>query len=222
MRFGVGNMRRGLGGAVLVVGLVAGCGSGGAGTSAPATQTSPTADKSESAGKGGVARGGTVGGAGSACELPVSFDVAERWKPDAVDSAATADAELAALLRQGYVTMVCELDAKPAGHLGFLRVWTGEPGNADARQVLEAFLKAEGDGVGETRFRTFRTGDLSGVEVEYRQTVEALDETKTERALAVVAPDGPVVLHLGGLDDEEHKDMLPAYELAKRTLRVTS
>ena len=44
--------------------------------------------------------------------------------------------------------------------------------------------------------------------------------SKEQRALAVTTKRGPVVLHLGGLDTEEHRAMLPAYELAKRTLRA--
>ncbi|MFQ6142464.1 lipoprotein [Streptomyces seoulensis] len=38
---------------------------------------------------------------------------------------------------------------------------------------------------------------------------------------AVAADAGPVVLHLGGLDSGEHDEMIPAYGLAKRTLRAT-
>ncbi|MFD5348217.1 lipoprotein [Streptomyces anulatus] len=36
---------------------------------------------------------------------------------------------------------------------------------------------------------------------------------------AVATPDGPVVVHLGGMDTEEHTAMLPAFELAKKTLK---
>jgi hypothetical protein len=50
--------------------------------------------------------------------------------------------------------------------------------------------------------------------------VEVLDEQRTESAFAVATPDGPVVVHLGGLDSEEHREMLPAYELAKQTLKL--
>jgi hypothetical protein len=118
------------------------------------------------------------------------------------------------------VTAACEIDAKPAGHIGFLRVWTGQPGDADARSVLRAFVAAE-DNVSKEKYRDVKTGGgVAGVEVEYLYTSKLLDETKKERALAVTTPDGPVVLHLGGMDTEEHEAMLPAYELAKRTLRA--
>jgi len=40
------------------------------------------------------------------------------------------------------------------------------------------------------------------------------------RPSRVSTADGPVVLHLGGMDTAEHTAMLPAYELAKQTLRT--
>ncbi|MET8948209.1 lipoprotein [Streptomyces sp. NPDC004542] len=210
----------------------------------PKPSSSATATSRGSAAAGTPARsGGSVGAAGSPCELPVTFDIAADWKAEAVDagSAGAADgsrrsggssgssgssgddglssALAEALLRQGPVTLACEIDAKPAGNIGFLRVWKGRPGDTDVRAVLRAFLAAE-DHTSEEKYRTFRTGGVSGVEVEYVWTSELLDESKKESALAVTTGDGPVVLHLGGLDSGEHEEMLPAYELAKRTLRV--
>jgi hypothetical protein len=153
--------------------------------------------------------GGTIGAAGSACELPVTFDIAKSWKAEAVE----------APLSQGPVSLACEIDAKPAGNIGFLRIWAGKSGDADTRTVLEAFIAAE-DGVTKEKYSTFTAGGVSGVEVEYLYSSELLGETKKESAFAVTTADGPVVVHLGGLDTEEHEEMLPAYELARRTLRT--
>ncbi|WP_416976767.1 lipoprotein [Streptomyces sp. T028] len=227
MRHGVGNGRRGLALAVvltgMLTGLVTGCATGSGAGSADGAE----GEAGRSAAAEVARRGASVGAAGSACELPVTFDVAESWKPKAVDAGAEVDgvsedlAELAdAFLRQGPVTMACEIDAKPAGNIGFLRVWTGEPGDADARAVLEDFVAAE-EGAARERYGTFEAGDVTGTEVEYVTPGDG-SETKTAHALAVVTPDGPVVLHLGGLDDEEHEEMLPAYELAKTTLHTTA
>ncbi|MFI5972367.1 lipoprotein [Streptomyces sp. NPDC051452] len=179
-----------------------------------------------------AARGGTIGAAGSACEMPVRFDIAKDWKAKAIEgqderSAASKgdDGDLSgaladAVLRQGPVTAVCEIDAKPAGNIGFLRVWTGRPGDADTGSVLRRFVAAE-DNVSQPKYRSFKTGDgLSGVEVEYLYTSKLLEETKKESAFAVSTPDGPVVLHLGGLDTEEHEAMRPAYDLAKHSLKL--
>ena len=223
MRFGVGNVGLGLVQAALLAGVLTGCAETEEKADAKPSASSATADAADTADTA-VKSGGTIGAPGSACELPVSFDIAEDWKAEAVDGATDASGELAdevadALLHQGPVTAACEVDAKPAGHIGFLRIWTGEPGDDDARTVLEAFVAAE-DGASKEKYRTFKTGGLAGVEVEYLYTSELLDETKKERALAVTTADGPVVIHLGGMDTEEHEAMLPAFELAKSTLRT--
>ncbi|MCX4767163.1 lipoprotein [Streptomyces sp. NBC_01275] len=225
MRIGVGNVGQGLTSAVLLTGLLTGCAADGGGSDAsPKGKTKATA--TASAGAKVAQRGGSVGASGSACELPVTFDVAEFWKAEAVDAQEADDAggdlaDLAdALLHQGPVTMACEIDAKPAGKLGYLRVWTGEPGDGDARAVLEEFVSAE-EGSSGAKYRSFEAAGVTGAEVEYVTTSELLEETKKERALAVSTSDGPVVLHLGGMDTEEHEAMLPAYELAKSTLRAT-
>ncbi|MEU8651968.1 lipoprotein [Streptomyces sp. NPDC048737] len=222
MRFGVGNGWRGLTAALLTGLAAAGCGESGDAPDASGTKAKA------SAGAEVAARGESIGAAGSACELPVTFDIAEFWEAEAIDAASqqgeTGDDitdDLAdAFLHQGRVTMACEVDAKPAGKLGFLRVWTGRPGDADARAVLEGFVTAE-EGASGAEYRPFKTGSLSGTEVEYTTTSELLEETKKERALAVSTPEGPVVVHLGGMDTQEHEAMLPAYELAKKTLEVT-
>ncbi|MFF8990614.1 lipoprotein [Streptomyces sp. NPDC014983] len=204
--------------AVTLAAVLGGCaGRDAAGT--PPTRTEGPGTKAPA-----VMDGRTLGAAGSPCALPVRFDLAKGWQArpiDATQGAVGSDGDLgAALLRQGPVTAACEIDSKPAGHIGFLRVWTGRAGGADPRGVLRGFVAAEGD-VGAERYRAFTTGGgVHGVEVEYSFTSELLGTTKKESAFAVGTPGGPVVVHLGGIDTEEHDAMLPAYELAKRTLRV--
>jgi len=212
----MGTARRRVAWLALLAGLLAAC------------NVSPrSADVTVSGhGSSGVAgSAGTVGAAGSACELPVTFDIAMGWQAKAVEGLAAVasqgtDGDTAdSLLRQGPVTLVCEIDAKPAGAVGFLRVSTGKPGSGDAGAVLRAFVAAE-DGTGQEKYRNFRTGGLSGVRVDYVCTSKLLGESKKESALAVITPHGPVVLHLGGLDSEEHEEMLPAFELARQTLHT--
>ncbi|MEU5538685.1 lipoprotein [Streptomyces sp. NPDC020362] len=214
---------------VILAAVLGGCApsaEGGAGASG-----SPSAERAGDKGAA-AASGGTIGASGSACELPVSFDIAKGWKAKGIDAekelsgaSKGSDGDVTggfadAFLRQGPVTTACEIDAKPAGKIGFLRVWTGKPGDADTRTVLRQFVAAE-DNTSKVKYRSFRTATgVSGVEVEYLYTSKLLEESKKESALAVSTPDGPVVLHLGGLDTEEHTAMLPAYELAKRTLRI--
>lgn len=215
--------------AVALAAVLAGCGQGDDSGLKAATNASPSADGA--AAKDAAASGGTVGAAGSACELPVSFDIARHWKAESIDAAKKtskksggSDGDLAdaldTILRQGPVTAACEIDAKPAGNIGFIRVWTGKPGDSDAGSVLRRFVAAEG-GVSKEKYHAIKTGGgVAGVEVEYLYTSKLLNETKKETAFAVSTPEGPVVVHLGGLDTEEHEAMRPAYELAKRTLRT--
>ncbi|MGC9539696.1 lipoprotein [Streptomyces sp. UG1] len=226
MLVGAGHVRRRLAQAALLAGVLTAC-SGTAEDDPKATSSASASAEPAGADDPAVKSGGTIGAAGSACELPVTFDIAEGWKAEAVDGedgSGEADSELAqeiagALLHQGPVTATCEIDAKPAGNIGFLRIWKGKAGDGDARAVLEAFVKAE-KGVSKAKYSAFETGGLTGAEVKYLVTSELLDETKEESALAVATKRGPVVIHLGGMDTDEHRAMLPAYELAKRTLRA--
>ncbi|MGW6735008.1 lipoprotein [Streptomyces sp. NPDC055013] len=240
MLVGAGQVRRRLAQVALLAGVLTGC-SGAAEddpkASASASTAASASAEAASDGDTAVKRGGTIGPAGSDCELPVTFDIAQYWEAEAVDAGTEKDeaggskgggdsenSELAqeiadALLHQGTVTAACEVDAKPAGNIGFLRIWTGEPGDDDARTVLEAFL-ADENGVSKAKYSAFKAGGLAGAEVKYLVTSKLLEETKEETALAVTTEKGPVVIHLGGMDTEEHRAMLPAYELAKKTLRV--
>ncbi|MEV6346235.1 lipoprotein [Actinoplanes sp. NPDC051851] len=145
-----------------------------------------------------------VGAAGSGCELPVTFGLEESWSPKAVT--VDEDDPLAALAKRGPFTMACEIDAKPAGNIGFLRVWTAAAG--EPRAALEEFL-------GETVTEAAFTDIASGVEVSYQQDGEP------ERAFAVTTTDGLVAVSLDSFDDEEFQEMLPAYALARDTLAVT-
>jgi hypothetical protein len=157
-----------------------------------------------------AAAAGSVGEEGSACPLPVVFDLAEHWSPAAID----VEMEI----QQGPVTMTCEIDAKPAGQIGFLRVWTGDPEPGEPRAVLEAFLAGEHDAT-QPEYHDLEAGGFPAAEAVYVQGGSSAEQ-RTHRALAVMVPDGAVLLHLGGLDDEEHREMLPAYELAKASLRA--
>jgi hypothetical protein len=218
----------------LLAGVLTGCAEPAeVGDGKPSASAGGPAEERSGSGssKDTVRSGGSVGAAGSACELPVTFETAEKWRPEAVETGApgggsgSEEDELAAelaegLLHQGPFTAACEIDAKPAGNIGFLRVWTGETEakGGVAKALLKKFVAAEGD-TSEAEYRAFRSeSGVPGAEVEYLYTSEALGETKKERAFLTVTPEGPVVVHLGGLDTEEHEEMLSAYELARRTL----
>ncbi|MEU4570823.1 lipoprotein [Micromonospora sp. NPDC023956] len=155
-----------------------------------------------------------IGAPGSACELPVTFALAESWKPEAVTVA--PDNPLAELARRGPLTMVCEIDAKPAGNLGFLRVWTGA--GDELRPSLQAFI---GTDAHEPTYTESRIGDRPALEVVYQEKSQLDDAMEQERVFAVQTPRGIVAVSLESFDSEEHTEILPAYELAKRSLTMT-
>lgn len=195
--------------ALLTAGLLTACGTQQEPAAPAAVPAAPKATAAPAA-----VPAGSLGGTGTACALPVSFTLAEGWAPQAVKD--PENPEFAALTRQGPATARCEVDAKPAGNIGYLRVWTAP--KSPARTALEGFVKAE-RGVKGAGYKDVRAGSLAAVEVTYTVHSEALDETKPERAFAVETPKGTVIVHLGGLDAEEHTAMLPAYELARSTVK---
>ncbi|MER7834026.1 lipoprotein [Streptomyces sp. NPDC095602] len=218
--------------ALAAAALLAGCASGtepagaegGTSPRPAAERTAPSAPASPSpaASPAAAARGATVGAAGSSCPLPVTFDTAADWEPKRIKP--ITDPDLRELAEQGPLTLVCEIDAKPAGHLGFLNVWTDDAKGTTPRAALESFVAAD-DSPASAVYRDVRLGrggTLAGTEVTYLVTSALLDEQKKARALAVATPRGPLVLELGGMDTDEHESMLPAYELAKATLAVTA
>lgn len=218
VRYAVRRPSRSAGAAALLVAVaLTGCSSASRDAAAPDGGRAATA---KSAAKGpAAAKGGTVGAPGSACPLPVVLDYAKSWTPKAIT--VDPDSEIAVALGvQGGLTAVCEIDAKPAGHIGFLRVWQGEKSDRSPRQVLEAFTAADEAVTGKVAYTTVEAGGLPAAEADYTVENELLEETKRERAFAVSTPDGPVVVHLGGMDTQEHEAMLPAYELARKSLRL--
>ncbi|MEU1279380.1 lipoprotein [Streptomyces sp. NPDC005805] len=221
--------------AVLVLGALGGCATNPDASPAKPTGTAPEQaagteegkdngkdnQDAEAGGRPLAAKGDPVGPKGSACPMPVTFDAAEGWQPKPLYTAESdPNGDFAELYQRGPVTLLCEIDAKPAGHVGFLRVWASGKAGEEPRAVLRAFLESGGEGIEDEKWSTFRTGSLTGVEVAYTGYSELLEESKKQRAFAVPVPSGVAVVDLGGMDDEEHEAMLPAYELARQTLRT--
>ncbi|MFE0606180.1 lipoprotein [Streptomyces sp. NPDC058871] len=211
----------GLGLGALVAGAAA-CGPSDA-QAARAGASGQDTEPTVSAPSPGVKAAGQVGGDGSPCRLPVSFDLAPGWEPKAVTH--VGDEQFASLFEQGGTTLACEISAKASGNIGFLRVWVADqPVTAgDARGVLEAFVTGERTSGGSPVYTDLKTGagggELPTVQVAYETA--ALDEPKQESAFAVVTPAGEgVVVHLGGLDSTEHEQMLPAFRLARQSLKA--
>ncbi|MGW3464848.1 lipoprotein, partial [Streptomyces olivaceoviridis] len=95
MQVGVGTVGGRIVVAAALAAVLGGCaesvdGDGEKSASASASTKGATAGGTGAKGTA-AARGGTIGAAGSACELPVSFDIAQHWKAKSID----ADKELA-------------------------------------------------------------------------------------------------------------------------------
>ncbi|MFF1476709.1 lipoprotein [Streptomyces sp. NPDC058301] len=211
---------RGAVAAALAAVVLTGCGGGKESSGKPAASPTRASSKAPGTASGAPAAegGNTVGAAGSACPLPVAFTTADKWKAKAVRLDGTA---LDALAKQGPFTMACEIDAKPAGNIGYLRAWTSTAKGGTPPAALEAFVTADKN-ASKAAYTEIKAGSLPATEVVYGTYSKLLDESKQEHALAVITPSGAVVLHLGGMDTDEHKEMLPAYELAKKSLRLNS
>ncbi|GAB7037041.1 MULTISPECIES: lipoprotein [Catenuloplanes] len=195
---------------IALVPAVAACATGPEGA-APA----PSASSAPPAAPAGAAEAARVGAADSGCTLPVSFGIAASWTPKAVDTAALGP-DLAAALGKGGMVPVCEIDAKPAGNIGFIRVYTGEHG--DLRATLTSFA---GPGAQAPAFTDLQIGGKPAVEITYTVKSELDGTVEQETAFAVPTSRGVVAVALEAFDDEEHAAMLPAYQLAKSSLTVT-
>ncbi|MEU9863362.1 lipoprotein [Streptomyces sp. NPDC047971] len=192
--------------ALAAAGLLTGCLGTEPAPERPAARKAPEAK----------AAGNTVGATGTACALPVSFALLPDWKPQAV-TVSDGDEIAAAFGKQGPATMVCEVDAKPAGNIGFLRVWSA--GKGPARAALEGFVKAEKN-ASKVTFNAIAAGGMDATEATYTVYNKIMEESKEERAFALSTPKGTVIIHLGGLDTQEHREMLPAYELARSSVKA--
>ncbi|WP_431043852.1 lipoprotein [Streptomyces sp. P1-3] len=224
-----GRTRRAAAGAVVVaavmLGALTGCSSSGDGDKGEGKSK----DKGSSDTKAATSSSKQFGNKGSACVLPVTFDLAKSWKPKTVKPLpAEKDAGLGfnKLLKQGGLRMACEIDGKPAGHLGMMRVWTGPKSAAGdkPREVLERYVAGEFDPIRKRTYTDIKVGvdGLAATEVVYSSYSKLTEETRNQTAVAFATPQGPVLLSLGGWDTEEHKDMLPALELAKKSLKVSA
>lgn len=201
--------------AALALTVTAGCAESGNETPASSPSARPTAspivagppwyDEVAPAGAGT-----TVGAKGSECELPVTFSVPVGLKVTKISGRAQ--------LVVGRSTLRCEIDAKPAGLVGFLRVWTIDEslpsgGKNDAENFVTEYAKDPA-----ANYRRVKAGPLDSTEASY---VEAdLDgKPNPHLAIAVSAVEGDTLLTIGGMDADEFQSLLPGYQLAKQSIK---
>ncbi|MEU9508487.1 lipoprotein [Micromonospora sp. NPDC048170] len=203
--------------AALTIALTGGCADG---KESPSAGGSPSASPSATASPVtpgppwhdevvAASAGTTVGGKGTPCELPVTFSVPAQWKVKAVKGSAKFGEP-----RLGDALMLCEIDARPTGAVGFLRVWRvdGVAGGAEAH--LKNFIGAYSPKGADAEYRRVKAGTLDAVEVSYlKQSGGAV----RDRAIALSSLYGPILL---SLDTPDTVELLPAYQLVKQSARI--
>jgi hypothetical protein len=201
-----------------VVLTLTGCESGPKETAAPPA----SAPAATSAAPEAAAKGELIGAKGTPCPMPLSFQTAADWKPTAVDVKALG--ELAGLAKIGDFTVVCEIDAKPAGNIGFIRVHVAEGLSGLPREHLASFVKADGKGkeVSGEAYTDVQIAGGQAAEVTWEVYSKVADQRTRYTAFALNTKTGAVVVRLAPFDEGEHAGMLPAYELAKQSVTLAS
>ncbi|MEU7997604.1 lipoprotein [Micromonospora sp. NPDC049060] len=203
--------------AALTIGLTGGCADG---KEAPSAGGSPSASPSVTASPVtpgppwhdevvAAPAGTTVGGKGTPCELPVTFSVPARWKVEAVKGSAKFGEP-----RLGKALMLCEIDARPTGSTGFLRVWRVDGVAGGAQEHLKHFLDAYAPEAADAEYRRVKAGTVDAVEASYPKEDGG---TVHDRAIAISSLYGPIVL---SLDTSDPVELLPAYQLIKQSARI--
>jgi hypothetical protein len=146
-------------------------------------------------------------GPGTACPQALTFDVPAGWK-------LTGDFTAAGGMTLGGLDLVCELDGKPAGVLGIMRVFKGPAG--DLRAVGARYVADWAPTATEVEYRDAKIGPADGVEVSFRS-----DDHYTRDFLVASGPTVYLV-DWGGLDSDAHAAGLPAYALARTSAVVTA
>jgi hypothetical protein len=167
-----------------------------------------------------AAAGASIGAKGTACELPFEFQTAADWKAKSVDVKKLG--ELAALAKVGDFSVVCEIDAKPAGSIGFIRVHVADKLSGAPAEHLQEFVKvAVGKReVSGTDFTDVRIGGAQAAEASWETVDKEYDIRSKYTAFALNTKAGMVVVQLAPLDTGEFTSMLPAYELARKSVKI--
>ena len=167
-----------------------------AGPSSEGTVGTPWADPAAGASGGKV-------GPGTDCPVGLRFDIPAKWK--ASDSSAMGMAVADTL------ELVCEIDGKPAGVIGFIRIFADADATTDLHTIGANFVAGWAKDAGDVEFRDSKVGSLNGLEIRY------LADGHINRAFVVRPSTATFVVHWGGLDNDEHTAGLPAYILARTT-----
>ncbi|MEU5162018.1 lipoprotein [Streptomyces sp. NPDC020875] len=191
------------GGAAVVALLATGCsGSDGDAKAEPAYDTKVKTQR--------------IGAAGSPCALPVAFDIPAAWK---VNEAVPVERTGMAV---EYSEYLCELDARPGGGKGSIRIHNDQSRLSQPRESLERFIRAgrltERKNV---EYRDTKAGPYKAVEVSYEGYNESRKARVKDTRIAFEAPQGLVVFSVEALDPVDHDALLPELDRIKDTLKAS-
>src|SRR5215472_10562975 len=97
-------------------------------------------------------------GPGTTCPRALTFSVPARWK-------LTGDFSAVGGLTVGGLTLVCELDGKPAGVLGIMRVFTGPAG--DIQTIASGFIYNWAPDATGVQSQDVKVGTADGLDVRF-------------------------------------------------------
>lgn len=150
-------------------------------------------------------------GPGSECkDTPVRFDVPDKWTVGYIGSGFGAEFPVAGM------PLMCEIDAKPGGIIGFIRVWHGRS-TREPKAVLEDYVKQIAPRAVDVRYRPTRIGDLDAWEVWYQRPPDDVSDESQGRAFALSTDGQAVVTGWSALDDADYIAGLPGYVLARNS-----
>ncbi|AJC57545.1 MULTISPECIES: lipoprotein [Streptomyces] len=193
---------RGLLGAVLLAGTVAGCGSG----AAPGGGGGASDD-------GGVV---SVGAQGSGCALPMTFEAEKRWTRKSVLPTYQPS-------KPWPFSVVCQIDAGGgAKDTPQLTVYLADrPLDGGPTDMMDGFRGAgmsnHGEYESEEQVSQLNVGFSSAVEVTYKLSPPDDQKPWKVTLLLVLTPKGPMVLEVQGPGNQG--PALKAYQRAKSTLQ---
>ncbi|MFI0712284.1 lipoprotein [Streptomyces inhibens] len=158
----------------------------------------------------------SIGGAGSACALPVTFDVAKPWKAKRTEPVNDNSSWF-------HFSHVCKIEAGTGEAKVTLSVYTSNGPVGDSPQkVMDSFqgagLANYGEYTSEYHYNKSKVASNPALEMDYRMSPPDLQiKPSRHRRLAVVTPKGTVVLSADGSESPASR----AFKLAKSSMKVT-
>lgn len=167
--------------------------------------------------------GETIGGADSACPMPVTFALGQGWTPTEITEEDTRDEIGQAAYVRGDFRQICQIDGPLGGQLDQLLVWAADTALPATEATLRSFLDAtpSQDPVRDQQFREITVDGRSSAEMTTLTYSDLIESERRKRGFVVSTDEATVIVRLSGFDVADHNQLVPGYVLAKETLRPT-